>query len=94
MRNRMIDDQVLKEGVMPSYFIEGMLYNAPNEKFGGSYESSFVNTYSWITRADESKLVTASGLHWLVREGTHVSIPSAKFNDYLNAVRSYWQNWK
>jgi hypothetical protein len=94
MRNRMIDDQVLKEGIMPSYFIEGMLYNAPNEKFAGSYDSSFVNTYNWITGADESKLVTASGLHWLVREGTHTSLPSAKFNEYLNAVRTYWQHWK
>lgn len=94
MRNRMIGDQVLNEGVMPSYFIEGMLYNAPNDMFGKSYDSSFVNTYNWIAEADESKLVTASGLHWLVREGIHTSVPSAQFNEYLNAVRSYWQNWK
>ena len=93
MRNRMITDKVLKDGVMPSYFIEGMLYNVPNDKFGTSYDDSFVNTYNWIIEADESKLVTASGLHWLVREGTHTSLPSLKFNEYITTAGKYWKEW-
>lgn len=26
-------------------------------------------------------------------EVTHTSVPSAKFNEYLTAVRNYWQAW-
>lgn len=93
MRNRMIGDEVLKEGTMPSYFIEGMLYNVPNSKFGGTFVDSFVLTYNWILGANPFELVTASGLNWLVREGTQVSISPTKFNEYLQATRGYWTDW-
>jgi hypothetical protein len=33
-RNAMIEKGLLAEGVAPSYFLDGMLYNVPNEKFG------------------------------------------------------------
>ena len=44
MRNRMIDDKYIADGVAPSYFLEGMLWNVPSDKFVQSYEDSFVNT--------------------------------------------------
>ena len=93
MRNRMLSDKVLKEGVAPSYFIEGMLSNVPDGKFGESFDASFVNSYNWLIKADESKLVTASGLHWLVRDGTPTSLSSANFNEYLGAAGNYWKDW-
>ena len=93
MRNRMISDNALKEGVAPSYFIEGMLWNVPNAKYGKSYDDCLVNTFNWIIEADSSKLVTASGLHWLVRDGYHTSWPETNFNAYLTAAGKYWQDW-
>jgi len=45
MRNRMIDDKGIADGLAPSYFIEGMLWNVPADKFVESYEDSFVNTF-------------------------------------------------
>ena len=33
MRNKMIEDGMLSEGVAPSYFIEGLLNNAPPRRF-------------------------------------------------------------
>ena len=37
MRNSMIEKKLLADGVAPSYFIEGMLSNVPNDKFTGDY---------------------------------------------------------
>jgi hypothetical protein len=37
MRNSMIEKGFLAEGVAPSYFIEGMLWNVPNDRFTGGY---------------------------------------------------------
>src|SRR6202023_118662 len=37
MRNRSVQDGLIKPGTAPSYFIEGMLYNVPIEHFGGGF---------------------------------------------------------
>src|SRR5205085_1260386 len=77
MRNTMIENKLLADGVAPSYFIEGMLSNVPNDKFTGDYGDMWVACFNWLVAADESKLATGSDLHWLVRENTNVCWPSA-----------------
>lgn len=93
MRNRMVDGGYVAEGVAPSYFIEGMLWNAPNGKFGKSYQDSFVDTFNWILEADKTQLACANDLHWLVRDNTNVCWSSADFDAYLAAVKTYWAEW-
>lgn len=93
MRNRMIEKGVLKEGVAPSYFLEGMLWNVPDDKFGGSYQDTFVNCFNWVLNADSTKLTTASGLHWLIRDNEHTSWPRANFKSYMDAAGAFWKNW-
>ena len=39
----MIERGELAEGVAPSYYLEGMLYNVPADKFGTSYQDTFTN---------------------------------------------------
>ena len=68
MRNSIIEKGLLADKVAPSYFIEGMLYNVPNDTFTGSYQDMLVKCFTSIVAADETKLTTASGLHWLVRQ--------------------------
>ena len=70
MRNSMIEKRLLADGVAPSYFIEGMLSNVPNDKFTGDYQDMWVACFNWIVTADETKLTTANDLHWLVRENS------------------------
>src|SRR5687767_8106197 len=60
MRNRMIDAGVIKDGLAPSYFLEGMLWNVPAAQFGTSYSASFINTFNWIVQTDRSKLTCAN----------------------------------
>ncbi len=93
MRNRMIEDGVLAEGIALSYYLEGMLWNVPDDKFGTSFDASFVNTYNWVIQAERDKLVTASGMHWLVRNGQHTSWPVANFDVYLAAAGKFWTEW-
>jgi hypothetical protein len=93
MRNRMIDDQYIADGVAPSYFIEGMLWNVPADAFVRGYEDSFVNTYNWVLNADKATLACASGLHWLVRDNLMVCWSTADCTAYLAAAQKYWQDW-
>lgn len=91
MRNRMIERGELKGGVAPSYYLEGMLYNVPQEHFGGSYQDTFVNCFNWILNAKASELVCASGMEWLVRDNSQTSWPVANFNTYLAAAQKHWE---
>jgi hypothetical protein len=92
MRNSMIEKKLLTDGVAPSYFIEGMLSNVPNDEFTGDYGDMWVACFNWVVTADESKLTTGSGLHWLVRNNTNVCWPSADFHTFTAALKKYWES--
>ena len=93
MRNRMTDEGAIKAGLAPSYFVEGMLWNAPANLFGASYGDSFVNTFNWVLKADKTKLACANDLFWLVRDNAQACWPTANFDAYLAAARKYWDDW-
>lgn len=93
MRNYMVDRGILADGVAPSYFIEGMLWNPPIEKFGGSYSDTFTNTFNFLTQADRSGFKCANGIHTLLSDGSPVSWNAANCQAYLNALRGLWNNW-
>jgi len=93
MRSRLIDDGILAAGSAPSYFIEGLLYNVPNDKFGTSYEDTLVAAVNWILTADRTKFVTPSGQHYLSRDGASECWPCANCNGFLDAVVRLWNDW-
>lgn len=93
MRSKLVDDGVISAGVAPSYFLEGLLYNVPNDKFGGSYGDTFVATMNWILSAQQANLVCAHGQHWLVRDSAAESWPTGNYSTFINAVVKMWNAW-
>jgi hypothetical protein len=91
MRNAMIKKGALAERVAPSYFVEGMLYNVPDDKFGGSYVDTWINCFNWIVTAERDKLLCANRLHWLIRDNTPTSWPVANFQTYTAAAKKFWE---
>ena len=92
MRNTLIQKKLLADGIAPSYFIEGMLYNVPNDKFVDSYQSTWISCFNHIVTADQDKLVTVNYMHWLVRDGSPTSWPVANFNTFTAALKKYWES--
>lgn len=93
MRNRMVEDRYLVNGAAPSYFIEGLLWNVPNDKFGTSFEDSLVNSFNWVINADKTQFACANDLYWLIRDtGGNCWRPS-DFEAYISAVKKYWLEW-
>src|ERR1700693_4662449 len=93
MRSRLVDNGVLAAGSAPSYFIEGLLYNVPNDKFGKSYDDSFVAAVNWILTADRTKFVTPSGQHYLTRDGFAECWPCANCSNFIDAIVKLWNEW-
>lgn len=88
----MVAKGLLADGVAPSYFVEGMLYNVPNDKFVGTYQQSWINCFNHIVTTDRDKLVCANHMHWLVRDTSPTSWPVAKFDIFTAALKRCWEN--
>lgn len=94
LRNRMIDDGLIEAGLAPSYFIEGLLYNVPNDKFGGNFEDTVVNLLNWLVPADKTKFLCANEQYYLLFEGSAVTWRAASCKRFLDAAVDLWKSWK
>lgn len=92
MRNHMVDSGALQDGIAPSYFIEGMLWNVPTEKYGRNWQDTFVNTYNYIASADRSLFKCANGIHSLLG-GSPVNWSASNCQAFLNALQTMWNSW-
>ena len=93
MRTKLVEDGAIADASAPSYFIEGLFYNVPNDKFGTSYGDTFVAAINWILKADRSKFVCANEKYYLVRDSAAACWPCADCDGFIAAVVSLWNNW-
>lgn len=94
IRSKLVADGRLEPGIAPSYYIEGLLYNVPNNKFGSSYADCFVNAMNWIqTEANKSELVCANEQYYLLWEGTPTSWERADGEAFIEAAIKLWNEW-
>lgn len=93
MRNRMVSDGLIRDGLAPSYYIEGLLYNLPSPLFDHSYERTFLQFWNWTLRTDKTLFVTANEQFYLLRSGFPTSWEPAACEKFLTALASFWDNW-
>jgi hypothetical protein len=94
IRNRLIDNNKLKSGVAPSYYLEGLLWNAPNGSFGTSYNATLFNCLKWMNEVDESTLVCANAMFPLLGDSSPVKWNPANFRAFRSQAISLWNDWK
>ena len=93
MREKLKEEKMITVDVAPSYYLEGLLYNAPNEQFGESFTDCFVNCINWISEADRSKFVCANEQYYLLREGSPITWRAEKCDQFLSAAIELWKQW-
>ena len=89
MRKRMVAEGWLEDGVAPSYFLEGLLYNVPSTAFRNSFGETFVNAMRWIRAADRTQFVCANEQHYLIRD-TQITWPVANADRFITQAIAYW----
>ncbi len=52
VRTHLIDHNVITKDLAPSYFLECLIYNVPDEKFGSNYQNTFCNVVNWLVGVD------------------------------------------
>lgn len=94
MRRRMVDDGLIEAGAAPSYYIEGLLYNVPDEKLASSYQESVVNTLNWyFQEASKADLICANEQYYLLRDGVHTCWNQASCDAFVEAAVKLWNEW-
>jgi hypothetical protein len=93
MRNRLTAHEIIKSGSAPSYFVEGMLWNVPNNLFDTRYSASVRSSLAWLEQADSTKLVCANQLYYLIRDGSDVCWNKADYDAFRAACQDLWNNW-
>lgn len=94
IRSRMVEKGLIESGILPSYYIEGLLYNVPNAKFTSSYQDCVVNTLNWYRQeAAKIDLLCANEQYYLLRDGVHTCWPQANCDAFVEAAVELWNNW-
>jgi len=90
MRNKMIDDGLIEKGLAPSYFLEGLLWNVPDQLFQAPYRTAVSNAIQFILNADRTQFTCANGCHWLLRDGHSVCWPPSDYEAFMFQLKKFW----
>lgn len=91
-RTHLIHQGVISESLAPSYFLQCLLYNAPNSAFGGSYNATFYNILKWLNDTDISGAICQNGELTLFGDAPEQwSLSSARA--FINSIINLWNNW-
>jgi len=95
LRSKLVEDGHLKAGIAPSYYVEGLLYNVPKEKYTDSFQDCFVNAMNWIQNdADKDKLLCANEQYYLLWPNSHTSWSRENCDAFLSAAIKLWNAWE
>ena len=85
---------MIAEGSAPSYYIEGLLYNIPNDQFVGDYQDIFLKILQWLYKTkDRSEFVCANEQYYLLRDNSHTCWACADGENFINAAIKLWNEW-
>jgi hypothetical protein len=90
MRNKMMKNSQIVQGLAPSYFLEGMLWNVPNQNFVYRYDDTFANYMAWLEQCDSTSLTCANSEHWLLRNGHSVCWSQKAFDQFRTELIKFW----
>ena len=88
LRNTMVERRIVADGLAPSYFIEGMLYNVPTDRFAGTEQQNFGDVLTWVLAADRSQFVCANE-QFMLLGNSQVTWPAENCTSFLRAVKTY-----
>lgn len=92
-RSHLVGVSAIGEKTAPSYFLEGLLYNVPNEQIiGRSYKDALAASINWIYEADRSTFLCANEQYYLLRN-SNVTWAPEQCDQFLNAFATLWRSW-
>ena len=91
-RNRLVDTKALTKDDAPSYFIECLLYNAPDELFARKLAPTYVGILDWLKAASLSDFECQNGQVPLFGPGRE-QWTQKKARAFVKALKDMWDTW-
>lgn len=93
-RNRLITEDLLAEGVAPSYFIECLLFNVPNDYFAAnSLSDRYDNIVDFLERGDISQFEEQCEIYDLFVADDPDRWNREDGHQFIKQLRYLWDNW-
>lgn len=91
-RNHLIENDVIRDGIAPSYFIECLLYNVPNNLFRPSLSESYSGIVRYLSTTSLQQFKCQNGVQELFSTSKDLwSVDKAK--TFIHALMRLWDNW-
>ena len=91
-RNRLVTDGQISEDLAPSYFIECLVYNAPDAAFKTGFQDTYCDIVNWIVQNDLGGLMCQNGQVPLFGDSPEQwSLADAEA--FGSALVTLWNNW-
>ncbi len=92
IRNHLVEKDVIKDGTVPSYFIECLLFNVPDNLFKPSLGQSYSGIVEYLASTDLQKFRCQNGVRELF--GSSRDLWSVdKAYGVVGALRRLWKKW-
>lgn len=95
-RNRVYDEKPILRGKYPSYFIECLLYNIPDAKYGSTYQDSIVHTLNWLhdeLNSDRTDKFICQNKMFYLFGSSSVQWNLSDAREYVAQLIGLWNNW-
>lgn len=93
LREWMLVRGQLIDGIAPSYYIEGMLYNVPDDRFVGTYAQMVEACLVWLRDADRLSFMCPNHQYALFNGDENVTWQTWKCDEFVARLINTWNNW-
>jgi len=91
-RNHLVENHAIKDGIAPSYFIECLLYNVPDDLFRPKLDKSYSVIVDYLSTAGLKQFKCQNGVRELFSQSRDLwSINEAK--KFVRALEREWEKW-
>ena len=92
-RNHLESTGRVSADLAPSYFVECLLYNAPDLAFQYGFQETYYSIVNWMVQSTLDSLVCQNGQQWLFGTSPEQwSVVDAKA--FANQLVSLWNDWR
>ncbi|MCY4436193.1 MAG: nucleotidyltransferase [Chloroflexi bacterium] len=91
-RNFLESNGIINAVLAPSYFIESLLYNAPNATFQYGFQDTYCSIVKWMASTNLNELVCQNGQQYLFGPSPDQwSVAEARA--FVNSLVALWEFW-
>jgi predicted nucleotidyltransferase len=92
LRNYMVENRFLAEGVAPSYYIECALHNVPDHLFAGNFDDTVPAILNYLLTTPYAGFMCQNGVVPLIGTG-RTQWSEQNFVSFVVAAHNAWQQW-